>query len=293
MLNQSGSTWRRWILFMPVLAVMFFAGISWVYAQRLTRARQCAVGEIPEDFPYPVENVAFTTGDDLLLKGWFVPGERGKGAVILLHGFTGNRLSMLPRARMLRRHGYGVLLYDARASGESAGDQISFGYRERHDLLAAVEFLKERGVQKIACLGVSQGGATILFAAENLRGMRCVICESVYDEMEHAVDRRMRHFTGIPGWLAGCAMVPFAEHRLGVAMDDVKPAAHIAALPCPVLIISGDQDNHTWPEDTQRPFAAAREPKELWMLAGAGHEDLLRFAGYEENVLSFVRRHFE
>src|SRR5437773_8376842 len=48
--------------------------------------------------------------------------------------------------------------------------------------------------ESIACLGVSQGGATILFAAAELANVKCVICESVYDEMIHAVDRRMRHY---------------------------------------------------------------------------------------------------
>jgi fermentation-respiration switch protein FrsA (DUF1100 family) len=191
----------------------------------------------------------------------------------------------------LRQAGYGVLLYDARANGESSGDEVTFGYRERHDLVAAVHFLKQRGLERIACLGVSQGGATILYAADQLQDVKCAICESVYDEMEHAVDRRTRHYIGIPGWLAASALVPFAERRLGLSMDDMKPSARIAALPCPVLIISGEEDERTWPEDTSRLFEAAREPKELWMIPKARHEDLFRYPGYQEKVASFLKRY--
>src|SRR5262249_20269309 len=154
-------------------------------------------------------------------------------------------MQMLPRATYLHKHGYTVLLYDARACGESTGDAITFGYRERHDLIAAICFLNQRGYTDIACLGVSQGGATILFAADELPGIKCAICESVYDEMTHAVDHRIRHYTGVPGPIGGCLMVPFAEQRLGLSIDDVKPIDYIGKLQCPIFIISGTRDDKT------------------------------------------------
>ncbi len=287
---------KRWLLRITLIvlaAVLLFVGGSWLAAQRLTRARPSVVGKAPSDFPYPVESITFTTRDDHALSGWLVPADERDRAVVLLHGYTGNRKHMLPRARSLRAHGYTVLLYDARACGESAGACVTFGYREREDVIAAVKFLKDRGHERIACLGVSQGGATILFAAEDLQGVTCVICESVYDEMTHAVDRRLRRYTGIPGWLGASLLIPFAEHRLDLSIDDVKPIAHIAKLPCPVYIISGDHDDRTLTEDTQRLFDAARVPKDLCLIEGAGHEDLFRHAGYEEKLHAYLKKHLE
>ncbi len=283
----------RWITLIGLVAVLLFVSGSWIFAQRLTRARHVAIGPAPADFPFPVESVQFTTADHETLAGWLVPTPTPDKAIILLHGYTGNRKQMLPRARFLREQGYSVLLYDARACGESTGERTTIGYRERADLIAAIRFLKDRGCQQIACLGVSQGGATILFAAEDLDGVKCVICESVFDEMTQAVDRRMRRYTGIPGWLGASLMVPFAERRLELSIDDVRPVDHIGKLACPVLIISGDRDDRTWPEDTKRLFAAAREPKALWMIDGAGHEDLFRLPGYEEKVGKFLNRHLK
>ena len=301
----------RLTLFM-LLAAGLFAGGSWIAAQRLTRPRPVVIGAPPADFPYRIQSVTFFSSDGETLAGWFVPTEKPaeinsdsdkltdwfmpaakptEKAIVLLHGFTGNRIQMLARARFFRQLGYAVLLYDARACGESTGQCITFGYRERHDLLAAVAFLKTRGYGRIACLGVSQGGATILFAAEELQ-VQCVICESVYDEMTHAVDRRMRRYTGVPGWLGASLLVPFAEQRLDLPIDDVRPVDHIGKLSCPVFLISGEKDDRTWPEDTQRLFDAAREPKELWMLPNAGHEDLFRYDGYERTVKAFLDRHF-
>jgi dipeptidyl aminopeptidase/acylaminoacyl peptidase len=217
----------------------------------------------PADLPYPVESIQFPTRDGEALAGWLLPAEGSKKAVVLLHGYGGTRKQMLRRACFLRAHGFTALLYDARACGESTGDRITFGFREREDVIAAVKILKDRGHTEIACLGVSQGGATILFAADELADVKCIICESVYDEMAHAVDRRMRRYTGVPGWLGGCIMVPCAEQRLGVAIGEVKPRDYIAKLRCPVFIISGECDDRTLPEDTQRLFDAAHGPKSV------------------------------
>jgi pimeloyl-ACP methyl ester carboxylesterase len=81
------------------------------------------------------------------------------------------------------------------------------------------------------------------------------------DELAHAVDRRFRHYLGVPGWLGGCLVIPIAEHRTGVALHHVNPAPHIGKLTCPVLIISGDKDTKTWPQDTQRLFERLANPK--------------------------------
>ncbi len=219
-----------------------------------------------------------------------MPAEDTERAIVLLHGFGGDRRSMLPRAEFFRRQGFNVLLYDARASGESSGAVRTMGYQEARDMDGALSFLRSKGMRRIACLGVSQGGATVLLAADNLEDVRCVVCESVYDTLAHAVDRRFRHYLGIPGWLGGCLIIPIAEYRTGVNFDLVQPAGHIGKLCCPVFLVSGDQDTKTWPEDTRRLFEAAREPKELWMVPGAGHGDLFG-PEYKVRVLAFLRKH--
>jgi dipeptidyl aminopeptidase/acylaminoacyl peptidase len=257
---------------------------------RLTGPRQCEIGPPPGDFPYPIESIAFHSTDDETLSGWFVPADSKKG-VVLLHGYTGTRKQMVPRARFLREQGYNVLLYDARACGESTGDRVTFGYHERRDLIAAVQLLRDRGCTDIACLGVSQGGATILFAAEDLPDLKCVICESVYDEMTNSVDRRLRHYTLLPGWIGASLLVPFAERNIGLTIDEVKPIDHIGKLRCPIFVISGECDDKTWPEDTRRLFDAAREPRDLWMIPEARHQDLFQFPEYQERTRAFLKRH--
>lgn len=283
----------RRVVIALVLAAIVFVGASWFYAYRFTGPRSRAVGPAPADFPFSISDASWVTEDNHAIRGWFLPSPMDDRAIVLLHGYSGDRRSMLRRAAWLREHGYNVLLYDARACGESAGDMVTMGYHEAKDLAAGLAWLRGKGMKRIACLGVSQGGATILMAADKLGDVRCVVCESVFDELEHAVDRRFRHYLGIPGWLGGCLLVPIAEARTGVPVAAVRPIDGIKKLPCPAFLISGTDDSKTLPEDTQRLFDAAPEPKELWLVPGAAHHDLFSSPEYSDRVLAFLRKHLE
>ena len=85
------------------------------------------------------EDVSFETNDGLTLHGWYVPSRNG-AAVIAFPGRKGPQ----PHARMLARHGYGVLLFDRRGEGESDGDPTSWGWGNEKDLKAAIGFLQRR-----------------------------------------------------------------------------------------------------------------------------------------------------
>jgi pimeloyl-ACP methyl ester carboxylesterase len=271
------------------LVCLVFGGGSYAFAWDFTRAGKSPVGSPPAELG--ASDVSLKTSDGLELSGWFSPPARAGGsAVLLLHGYRGSRLQMLARARWLQALGYGVLLYDARGCGQSQGSMRSFGYYETRDVVAALSYVRQHTSGKIFAIGVSQGGATLMLAADRLQGLSGVVCESVYDELSQAVDRRYRTTLGIPGWLGGVLMIPMAEHRLGLTLAQVRPIACVAELPCPLLMLAGDHDLRTWKGDTERLFAAAHAPKRLSMFVGAGHEDLFGYAPrqYEEQVLPLL-----
>jgi pimeloyl-ACP methyl ester carboxylesterase len=94
---------------------------------------------------------------------------------------------------------------------------------------------------------------------------------------------RFRRSFRLPGWLAGCLMIPFAEWRLGT-----RDA--ISALRCRVLVIAGSLDLSTFPTDARQLFDAAPEPKSWWVVPGADHVDFYGYAksDYERSVLQFI-----
>ncbi|MBN1217963.1 MAG: alpha/beta fold hydrolase [Anaerolineae bacterium] len=123
--------------------------------------------EIPDDLPFPIEEVTFTGGDDLTLVGWLVPPQNGV-VIILLHGYSGDRTQMIWHAEVLTEAGYGVLMYDERASGESEGSYRSYGWEDAADVAGALAYLKSRpeiNPNQIGIAGCSIGGQIALQGA--------------------------------------------------------------------------------------------------------------------------------
>lgn len=120
---------------------------------------------VPADLGFTVEDVRFKSTDSLTLSGWYVPAQNG-ATVILLHGYGGNRTGMIWFAQQLVDSGYGVLMYDERASGESQGDHRSYGWEDPRDVDGAIRFLSERGAaDNVGIAGCSTGADIALHSA--------------------------------------------------------------------------------------------------------------------------------
>jgi pimeloyl-ACP methyl ester carboxylesterase len=123
--------------------------------------------EIPDELDLPIEEVTFTGGDGVRLVGWYVPPHNG-AVIILLHGYGDNRMHTLWYAEQLVAAGYGVLMYDERASGESGGEQRSYGWQDAPDVGGALAFLERRaeaGTIRVGIAGCSIGGQIALQGA--------------------------------------------------------------------------------------------------------------------------------
>ena len=77
---------------------------------------------------------------------------------------------------------------------------------------------------------------------------------------------------------------------LGVAPADLRPIDRMAGIGAPVLLLGGMSDNRTPPDETTAMFDRAPAPKYIWLVQGAGHEDLEQYAPdlYRAHVLGFL-----
>src|SRR5215211_4752141 len=137
---------------LSVVFVFFPVGMAIVDIHSLHRP----VGS-PPNAAY--ETVSFTASDGVDLEGWYRPSRNG-ASVLMISGGGGNRRSTLRHAKMLERHGYGVLVYDPRGSGNSEGMINSYGWGWEKDAAAALDFLAAReDVEpgRVGTLGLSTG----------------------------------------------------------------------------------------------------------------------------------------
>lgn len=254
-----------------------------VLGEVLTRPVRATLGEPPPDLS--AQAVRLPWGDGQQLAGWWVPGEAGQGAVLLLHGVRGNRLQMLARARWLQRQGIASLLVDLPAHGESSGERVGFGRLEAPAVDAALAWLRARAPgERLGAIGVSLGGASLLFARREL-ALDALVLESVYPTIDDAVRNRLAMRLGTT---AARALTPLLlaqlPWRLGFGADQLRPVEAIRGVNAPVLVASGSLDAHTpWPE-AETLFAAARDPWALWRVDGAAHVDLHDFAPRDDEA---------
>jgi len=218
-----------------------------------------------------------------------VPSRNG-AAVIAVPGRSGPAA----HARLLARHGYGVLLFDRRGEGESDGDFNAFGWGGDADIKAAITFLAQRpdvDATRIGGLGLSVGGEMMLETAAEDARLRAVVSEGagVRSLAEHWDDpgpaAAQKPFSD---WvIQTLALTVLANQPPPPSLSDV--VADIA--PRPLLLIRG-LDGQQQEMLNRVYYDAARQPKALWEVPGAGHTAALASQPqeYERRVIGFFDR---
>lgn len=227
------------------------------------------------------EDVAFETSDGLRLEGWFVPSRNG-ATVIVFPGRSGPQ----KHARMLIRHGYGVLLFDRRGEGASEGDPNAFGWVGDRDLHAAAAFLRDRAdvdPERIGALGLSVGGEMLIHAAAHSDAFKAIVSEgasgqSLRDGLANG-DTLDSFLGGGPNTLATAIFTnTLPPPSLKSEIPKIAPAA--------VFLVYGEKGQNGSEKKPNRLFyAAAREPKQIWEVPEGQH-----IAGITTEPVEYERR---
>jgi len=274
-----------------VAAVAFFLSITpFIYVgDLLTRPATEPVGPPPDKLH--ATSLSLASGS---IAGWHFQGTPGKGVVLLLHGVRGNRRWMSERAISLRGKGFSGVLIDLPAHGESSGERITFGLRESKGVIVALEWIRQHYPnEKVGVIGVSLGGAALVLGQPS-PPPDAVVLEAVYPTIAEATaDRLTMRLGGTVGQLLTPLLLLQLPFYIGTTHTSLRPIEVLPKLGSPILIIAGSEDEHTTRTETERLFAAANEPKKLWLVEGARHVDLHAFdkEAYENRVFSFLSRY--
>jgi fermentation-respiration switch protein FrsA (DUF1100 family) len=231
------------------------------------------------------EGVAFATSDGLRLQGWFVPSRNG-ATVIAVPGRSGPQR----HARMLVRHGYGVLLFDRRGEGASEGDPNAFGWVGDRDLHAAVAYLRSRpdvDPERIGAIGLSVGGEMLIHAAAHSDAFKAIVAEGASGQSARD----------------GLANGDRLDGLLGLSVNTLATAIFTNTLPPPslkseagkiapnaVFFIYGEHgQGGTEARANKLFYAAAHEPKQIWEVPNGQHIAGITTAPeeYDRQVIAF------
>jgi pimeloyl-ACP methyl ester carboxylesterase len=245
---------------------------------------------LPAGFPAQVVSLP---GPGHAIAGWWLNQGGNSPVVLLLHSIRADRSSMLSRAKLLLGHGFSVLLIDLQGHGETPGAAITMGSRESADVRAALGWLKRTAPsRRIGVIGCSLGGAAVLLGPQP-SGFDAVVLEAVYPRVGGAVENRIRIRLGPLAPVLAPLLLVQLQPRLHISPRDLEPIRSIALLGSPVLVVAGSRDQHTTLAESEELFRAAVQPKRLWVVSGARHQDFLSAdpAGYRSEVVGFLLEH--
>ncbi len=265
------------------------AAASWMVGSALIRPVNRPVPR-PDGFPARVVSIP---GPGHAIAGWWLDRGGSSPVVLLLHSIRSDRSSMVPRARLLADHGFSVLLIDLQGHGETPGRAVTLGWREAGDARAALGWLRAAAPsRRIGVIGCSLGGAAVLLGPQPA-GFDAVVLEAVYPRVAGAVENRVRIRVGPLAPVLTPLLLVQLPPRLGIAPDELEPIRSMPRLGSPVLVVAGSRDRHTTLAESEELFRAAVQPKRLWVVQGARHEDFLSAdpAGYASEVVGFLREY--
>ncbi len=247
------------------------------------------------------EGVVFEGRDGKPLGGWFVPAppwvEKPWPTVMLVYGYGGFKEQMAGYAKTIHEGGFATFMFDMVGSGLRRGEPVTFGYKERWNMLDAAQYLRTRpdvDAERIGALGISMGAATALLAAAEDPGIKAIVSDSSYADLQGMVQPGVRAFVGSRALFLAPLIVRYAETMLGMKSNEIRPAEAAAALgDRPLLIIHGDCDTLTDPNSAQRLYNAASGPKEMWVVPECGHAyaPVVAPEEYKQRVNKFFQRY--
>jgi uncharacterized protein len=244
-----------------LIGLLLFTGAAYggvcvwfaLHARSFVFAGVSRVSAAPQDAGLnAVEEVTIRTEDGERLYAWWTPPAPGHGTVLIL---TGKGVIISDYSGLFRdmtERGFGVLGIDYRGNGVSTGNQTEAGLRA--DARAAFDFIRAAAPRaKIAVYGESLGTGIAVGLGRD-RPVAGVLLNSPYASVV-----RLYELRGPP-----------LPYRL-IMPDQLDSEALIDAVGVPVMILHGTEDDAIPVSEARRLFAAAREPKTMIEVAGAGH----------------------
>jgi alpha-beta hydrolase superfamily lysophospholipase len=262
------------------------------------------------------ENFDVRATDGVLLRGWKVTPPQPNGSwVLLFHGVADNRVGVIGQSEFLLQAGYSVVMMDARAHGASEGPIATYGWLERKDTRAIIDALlssypipclsiqwhgpgapdcTRARLNHIFALGESMGAGIALQSAAADPRIEAVAAEAPFANLREA-SYDYAGFRKYP-WLGKTLLAPFSwtllyrgEKLTGLPIAEVSPVKAVASRTFPVFLICDEKDVALPCRHSQMIYAAARGPKQIWVVPGAYHTAALGFQPeeFKRRVLAF------
>jgi fermentation-respiration switch protein FrsA (DUF1100 family) len=246
------------------------------------------------------EEVSVTsTKNNYKLYGTYLRNPKAtKDTVILVHGLSGSRWTVLKYIDMYLDRGFNILIYDGRNHGFSGGDNITYGYYEKYDLDRWVNWVYSRNKGGIIGVhGESMGAATALLHSqlnEEKKRVSFYISDSSYSDLTELFKIKLREDYKIDSKIASNVLLFYADKvnklKNQFYIKEVSPQSIIKEVSIPIFFIHGEDDDFVPTEMTEDLYKLKDSNKELYISPKSQHVQAIinNKDEYREKVYNFL-----
>jgi len=267
----------RWLIFLLVLPLNACTGLFFQPQSLILRT--------PAYKNLAYQDIYFDTADAIRLHGWWLPAQNENlGTIVFLHGNAENISTHISSVAWLPANGYNVFLFDYRGYGLSQGQPDLAGLHQ--DVEAALSWIKQypQASSKIILFGQSLGASlavTSLAESAHREIIQALIIDSGFTGYRDIAREKLANF-----WLTWPIQWPLSL----LINNRYQPLKQIARIsPIPVLIIHGTADQIIPIQHAKRLHAAAKEPKQLWLIPNGKHIQSMNYPHIRQRLLDYLR----
>jgi len=259
-----------------ILAVLVFhAFMAWTLArptiEPLHSNPSLKLGLAYEDVTIPSANAKTS------VEGWFIP-THSKKSIVFSHGYGANReevwVPIYKLASEMNARGYNVLMFDYGYAHSGGNQLMTGGKQESQELLGAIQFLKDRGMEQVYVWGFSMGAGTALQAALLEPVIDGMILDSTFILNSDTLYHNIKQMVNLPKYPTVPLVQMFSSILNGIGLQDI-PSERILtkSFDIPIMMIHGDQDERAPYELAEQIAANQTNPlSRVWIVPDARHE---------------------
>jgi len=288
------------IVYVALFSAFFILLLSFWGFWQATHPPKITSSLTPNDLGWQFEAVTLETSDELELAVWFIPSyakasegkptnKKSDKAIVILHGYPADKGDLLNWASFLKNK-YNLLFLDFRYFGKSEGSFTSFGYHERKDVLAAIKFLKEKGINEIGLMGFSFGASVALLTLPETNDVSAVVADTPFANL----DLMGKTYYGNLPFLQKPLMALskfWGRVIYGIDANEIASEKAVKKVQTPIFIIHSRQDETTLVENAQRLEKALKDNKKatVWIYERGRHGQI-GGENYQEKILDFFEK---
>lgn len=299
---------RKWTFILTavsLLLVLLYMGIGYYFSSVVIAVP--FEDDVPDLAPFLAEHVpqlsvenwtqhTVPSGDVSLAATFFENETDAECAVMLLHGYSSHRYSMLLFAPIFWERGCDILVYDARGHGSSDDALHTFGFYEKQDAVAMLGWLKQQtGLDstQIGVMGASYGAATALQLLELDPDLAFVIADSPYQSWREIVTYQgeQQYGEAINGIVPSAVF--WIERRGALSFDAVSPETAVRNQTAPILLLHALHDDFTPSTHSEAIYANSDQTITELHLTDWNPQHGVAFHGNVAGYMSILERFLE